>query len=255
MREFHIRSKTWPGALRELQRYYRKNNRITRDILHWLKYTWLPRCQRNAHERVRIEQDFQNGKITQEDHDRLMAQFEDKFHRKELMQAIGLDFLNRNHYQEVSQFFRNERELTAQVLRRFTEETRWRDLRERLDRREITMEEIWWDFIQSCVSWGVFPVYADPDDENYHKLLTFADWRWLFENFRKRVKSELDRKTDVVYAIEAGGRGLPVAEALTPLPLPSNPFVSLPEPRLCPECQMPFSSDRELIDHHRRVHP
>ena len=255
MREIQIRSKTWPGALRELQRFYRRNNRITKGVLHWLTYTWLPRCQANIQERVRIEQDFQSGRIDSEAHDRLMGQFEDKFHREELMNDIGLGFRHRDHYNEVSQFFRNERELTARVLGRFTEEARWRDLKEKLDHGEITMEQIWGDFIQSCLSWGVFPVYADPDDENYHKLLTFADWRDLFENFRTRVKSELETKASIVKSIEAGGKGLPVGEALSPLPLPSNPFLSLPDPRLCPDCRMPFSSDRELVDHHRQTHP
>ncbi len=171
------------------------------------------------------------------------------------MEAIGLDFLNRNHYQAVSKFFRNERELTAHVFQRFTEEARWRELKEKMDRHELTLEQVWWSFIQSCLSWGVFPVYADPDDENYHKLLTFADWRYLFENFRARLKSELDSKAEMVYAIEASGRGLPARQELTPLPLPQNPFVSLPEPRTCPDCGMPFSSDRELVDHHRQAHP
>ena len=255
MPELQVRSKTWPGALRELQAYYRGNSQTTRKILHWLTYTWLPRCQVNSHERVRIEQDYQSGKIPLEEHDRLMSQFEDKFHRKELMDSIGLDFYNRNDYHHVSRFFRNERELTAHVLERFTQEAKWRDLKERMEKREISMEEVWWAFIQSCLSWNVFPVYADPDDGNYHKLLTFADWRSLFENFRTRVKSELETKAGLVYAIEAGGRGLPAAQALNPLPLPANPFLSLPDPRVCPDCNMPFTSDGELVSHHRQSHP
>ena len=250
MSDIEIKSKTWPGALRELQRYYRHNDKITRDIVRWLRYTWLPRCQKNAAERIQVEKDFQSGKLSQNDYEKALSQFEDKFHREELMTDIGLDFLNRNHYASVSTFFRNERELTARVLNRFTEEARWQTMK---DNRPL--EEIWWEFIQSCLTWGIFPVYADPDDENYHKLLTFADWRFLFERFRKRVSSEIINKTDMIRAIEAGGKGIPISAGLSPLPLPNNPFLTLPAPRVCPDCGMPFSSDKELIDHHRKAHP
>src|SRR2546426_5103834 len=250
MEEVELRAKPWRGAWRELKRLYRRDDPIARKVIHWLSYTWLPRCHANAQERVRLETSLREGQISKEEYDRRRTEFEDKFHRKELMEDIGLDFVNRNHYHAVSVFFRRERELTTQVLRRFSQELRWQNLRE----SGRTIEEIWWEFVQSCLSWGVFPVYADPDDGNHHKLLLFADFRWLFEHFRKRVNTELSRKTAMVTGVEAGGRGLPLRAGLDPLPLPKNPFLSLPEPRVCPDCQVPFSTDRELVDHHRSTH-
>lgn len=250
MSDIEIKSKTWPGALKELQGIYRHNDKVSRDILRWLKYVWLPRCQTNAVERVQIEKNYQSGQLTEEEYEKEIAKFEDKFQREELMKDIGLDFLNRYDYMAVSRFFRNERELTAHVLNRFTQEPRWQTMK---DNRPL--EEIWWEFIQSCLSWGIFPVYADPSDENHHKLLTFADWRYLFEGFRKRVVSELSNKAELIRAVEADGRGLPLGAGLSPLPIPDNPFLSLPEARVCPDCGMPFSSDKELIEHHRKMHP
>ena len=128
--------------------------------------------------------DFEAGKVSQPEYDRIKAGL--PFRLRDAMTACGMDFSNRYDYAKAQGFFADERKRLEDALVVFVQDPRYAEMK----RRGASEDEIFYAFMIGALEHSVYPLFADPDDDNRFKVLERPDYLYLVQLRASAIASD-----------------------------------------------------------------
>jgi hypothetical protein len=192
--------------------------------------------------------DFEAGKVSQPEYDRIKAGL--PFRLRDAMTACGMDFSNRYDYAKAQGFFADERKRLEDALVVFVQDPRYAEMK----RRGASEDEIFYAFMIGALEHSVYPLFADPDDDNRFKVLERPDYLYLVQLRASAIASEVGRRTDELNALEPH---FALKPALQRPALRDGAMFQLPPPsqRECPYgCGLMLTDNQSLVQHIEASH-
>jgi hypothetical protein len=178
------------------------------------------------------------------------------FTLREIMEGHGMNYESWRDYQKAIGYFMKQRKFIENVLVVFWNSDQYKQCVE----EDWSEDDIFETLISNAINYDIYPMWADPQDENKYKLFDLNTYLYLKRQRGAAVVSEIDQKS----------RELSLARRLLPKALlerydkpklkGDGAFIELPEHASvsgrvhCPFCKMIFVSDDKLIDHLHRKH-
>jgi len=218
----------------------RKRRRMTPAWKHRLR-RWVR--VNFAQALLEAARDFEAGKISQPEYDRIKEGL--PFRLRDAMMACGMDFSNRYDYARAQGFFAEERKRLENALVVFIQDPRYAQMK----KRGATENEIFAAFMLGALEHNVYPLFADPDDDNRFKVLERPDYLYILQLRTSAIASEVGRRTGELNALDPHFALKP--ELQRPA-LRDGAMFQLPPPseRECPYgCGLMLPDNQSLVQH------
>lgn len=192
---------------------------------------------------LRAVRAFEAAQISQPEYDRIKAGL--PFRLRDAMAACGMDFSNRYDYAKAQGFFAEERKRLEDALLVFVQNPRYTQMKG----RGATEDEIFAEFMLGALEHDVYPLYADPDDENRFKVLERPDYLYILQLRATAIASEVGRRTDELNALDPH---FALKPALQRPALRDGAIFQLPpaSQRECPYgCGLMLPDNQSLVQH------
>lgn len=165
------------------------------------------------------------------------------FEVKQMIADCGLDYNSRRDYGETMGFLMMMRGAFGEVLEIFFGSQQFKNLKA----KGATDEQIFQALVNSAVSWGIYPVWSDPNDRHY-KLFECWDFIKMMKRRAQCSVNELNTKARIV------GRTVEALPSLRPLERPKlgqdGVLYELPGGIRCDKCQQVFDTQEDFVKHY-----
>jgi len=118
----------------------------------------------------------------------------------------------------------------------------------------LSQEELFRRLVEAAVSWSVFPVWSDKDDDRNYKLWDMASYIKIFERRGKAIAKEIHRKSVALDLAFQKFPALPGIYNRSQLQADGK-FIAMPSRIECDICHQHFAGQAQLIAHYQRDHP
>lgn len=126
------------------------------------------------------------------------------FNVKDLMNDIGLNFDDRHDYTKVMGYFMKQRKLLKKAMMLFWNGDEYPEYKKNHDD-----DKIFEALINSAITWDVYPMFADPANENKYGLFDFESYLGLMTRRANSISSEIKNKSEI---LKTASQGLPSIE-------------------------------------------
>jgi len=177
------------------------------------------------------------------------------FTLKEIMEAHEMNYEGWRDYHKAISYFMKQRKAIETAMVIF-----WKSEGYKMC-QELNMSEdaIFLKLIETAVSWQVYPMWSDPEDEEHkYKLFDLDSYLFLKKQRAKAIVTEIKRKSE---GLLKAGRLFPkaIGERYEKPQLEGDGvFLELPPPERvnCPydDCDAVFVNNEKLVEHIERKH-
>ncbi len=171
------------------------------------------------------------------------------FHVENLMVDCRLDPENRRDYARAQRFLQKNRRDFTIAMRLFFDSPEFA----RYYNDGLSQEELFSKLVETAVSWSVFPIWSDKDDDRNYKLWDMASYVYVFERRAKAAVKEIHRKSEALSFAFQKFPSLPVTYNRPQLETDGN-FIALPAAVECEICHQHFAGQTQLVQHYRQSH-
>ncbi len=172
------------------------------------------------------------------------------FHVEDMMKECAQDSENRRDYAAAQQFLQKQRKDFAIAMLGFFSSPEYA----KYYNDGLSEEQLFGKLVEVAVSWSVFPVWSDRDDDRNYKLYDMASYVHLKERRALALRTEIHRKSaELGFAFEKfpslpGNYSKPQLES-------DGKFIGLPPAIECEVCHQHFAGQKQLLKHYQEDHP
>lgn len=186
---------------------------------------------------------FESGALSLAEFDNLKNDL--LFSYKDIMDAIDLDYNNKNEYAKVTQFFMEQRKHFEDVIDYFASNGTF----DKWNTDGYTPQEMFVQCVLEMMHRDTYPFYADLNDNFKLKPLELEDYLKLVRARAIKISKEVEYKSNSLKKIDSY---IPILDKMIRTPLNDGTMFELPI--ICPICGIEFSNSTSFAQHLRESH-